>query len=235
MTTMIATIRDPAWLSPLGADAVLRAQGADPVRVRARSPRLVQLAERAQREGMSLLAPTVIQRRFTVLDRTHDSLRLREGGRLSSRLLATACAGAVELIVMAVTIGEALERASAEAAAREPGLALALDGFGTAAVEALAAAEARRIAAASRSTGSDAGPSLSPGMAGWPLETGQRQLFRLLGACTYPISLGAFGMMTPRKSLTLVIGLGPTLRADAGPCDFCTSRNHCRHRARPSG
>ena len=204
-------------------DAILRAQGADPARVRARSPRLVALAERALREGRSLIAPVVISRRFAVADRSHAAIQLSGGGRLSGPLVAGECAPAAEIVVMAVTIGAALENAVARAMPAEPAFALALDGLGSAAVEAIANAERAAIA-------TNAGAPLSPGMEGWPLERGQRELFALLGEGPHPIRLLESGMMAPRKSLSFVIGIGPAMRSGASHCDFCGSRDRCRHR-----
>ena len=230
MTSVLPVLETPDWLSRLDTDAVLRGQGADPVRVRARSPRLVALAGRALLEGMPLLAPSIVNQRYTVLSRNHTGLRLRGGGGLTSPLIAVECAPAEELIVTAVTIGAGLENATVEAMTREPGFGLALDGLGTAAVEALASAEADRIAVMAAATGSCTGPPLSPGMEGWPLQRGQRDIFRLLGEGSHAIRLHESGMMAPVKSLTLVIGLGPAMRSGASHCEFCSSRDRCRHR-----
>ncbi|MDZ4862079.1 MAG: hypothetical protein SGJ01_01435 [Gemmatimonadota bacterium] len=230
MTAAVHGVEATGWFPRLDVDAVLRGQGADPVRVRARSPRLVALAERALLEGKPLLVPAIVSRRYAVLSRNHTGLRFRGGSGLSSRLIATGCAPAEELIVMAVTIGAGLETATAAAMNREPGFGLALDGLGTAAVEALASAATDRITVMAAAMGSCAGPPLSPGMEGWPLQPGQRDLFRLLGEGNLPIQLHASGMMAPAKSLTLVVGLGPAMRAGASHCEFCPSRDRCRHR-----
>lgn len=227
---MTTALEAPDWLSRLDADAVLCGQGADPARIRGRSPRLVALAERALLEGMPLLVPAIVSRRYAVLSRNHTGLRFRGGSGLRSRLIATECAPAEELIVMAVTIGAGLETATARAMAGDPGFGLALDGLGTAAVEALASAAAERLTETAAAMGSCAGPPLSPGMEGWPLQPGQRDLFRLLGDGSHAIRLHESGMMTPVKSLTLVIGLGPAMRSGASHCEFCSSRDRCRHR-----
>ncbi len=230
MTTTLQVVEATSWFSRVDVDAVLRGQGADPARVRARSPRLVALAARALQEGMPLLAPSIVSQRYAVLSRHHAGLRFRGGSGLSSRLIAIECAPAEELIVMAVTIGAELERVTARVIALEPGLGLALDGLGTAAVEVLATSEASRIAAMAAAMGSCAGPPLSPGMEGWPLQRGQREIFRLLGEGSHAIRLHECGMMAPVKSLTLVIGLGPAMRVGASHCEFCSSSSSCRHR-----
>ena len=214
----------------LDVDAILRAQGADPSRIRARSPRLVTIAERARREGSPLIAPAVASRRLVVTELTHRALIFSTGERLSAPLIAHECAAATELVVLVATIGAALEDASAHAMRDDPAFALALDGLGTAAVESLANAERARLAGEMSALSSFAGPALSPGMDGWPLEPGQREIFALLSGNELPVRLLESGMMHPRKSLSFVIGLGPAMNARASHCDHCGSRERCRHR-----
>ena len=211
-------------------DAILRAQGADPARVRARSPRLVAVAERAWREGAPLLAPAVTARRLRVERRTHGAIRFDGGERLSAPLVADVCAAATEIAVIVVTIGAALEDASAAVMPHDPAFALALDGLGTAAVEALANEEKARLAGEMSALGSAAGAALSPGMEGWPLDAGQREIFALLRDRALAVRLLESGMMHPRKSLSFIVGLGPAMDASASHCDYCSSRDRCRHR-----
>ncbi|MBZ5526696.1 MAG: hypothetical protein LAN71_02180 [Acidobacteriia bacterium] len=64
-------------LIEVDVDQVLRAQGADPGKLRARQPRAVDLAERALREGMQVLAPRVLCRSFTVQSVLHVCQPLR--------------------------------------------------------------------------------------------------------------------------------------------------------------
>jgi hypothetical protein len=72
--------------------------------------------------------------------------------------------------------------------------------------------------------------AFSPGMAGWPLESGQRQIFGLLDAALAGIRLGAEGMMFPRKSLSIVFGLGRDVEDGGRTCDHCAALGKCRHR-----
>jgi hypothetical protein len=113
----------------------------------------------------------------------------------------------------------------------EPALGLALDGLANAAVVALATARVDRIRAEAHARGWGTGIQLSPGMAGWPLERGQRTLFALLPA-DGPVRLSESGTMFPRKSLSMMVGVGSDLTVWASTCDLCSSRDRCRHRGR---
>ena len=50
---------------------------------------------------------------------------------------------------------------------------------------------------------------LSPGLVGWPVASGQRQLFALVDAASAGVSLTEGYMMVPKKSTSLAIGIGP--------------------------
>jgi cobalamin-dependent methionine synthase I len=108
---------------------------------------------------------------------------------------------------------------------------LALDGVGSAAAEALAHAACRRFATLAATEGLQTTVSLSPGMLGWPVEEGQRQLFSLLDASLIGVILTRDYLMIPRKSLSLVIGVGTKVNVEGKPCDFCTMYDTCRYRS----
>ena len=126
------------WDLRLDVDTVLRGQGADPATIRKRSPRLVESAERALEEGNLLLQPRVTARRLLVEDLRHERLELEGGGKLSGELLVKHMGGAQEAIIVLCTVGEALERRAADVSKEDAVYGLALDGVGSAGVEALA-------------------------------------------------------------------------------------------------
>ena len=86
---------------------------------------------------------------------------------------------------------------------------LALEGVGSAAVEALANAvcvyfEEKAAEENLRST-----IPLSPGMIGWPLEQGQSPIFKLLDTKEFGISLTPSSLMLPRLRSNFVSLLAP--------------------------
>jgi hypothetical protein len=161
---------------------------------------------------------------------THSNVRLTGGGVLSGPLVAAQLASAREVAVVLATVGPEIADLIGVAAGQSPSLALALEGVATAALEASVAEVIQGLERAAGQEGWRAGPALNPGMEGWPLETGQRELFALLGGCASPVRLRDSGMMWPRHSLSLAVGLGPDLSRDAVTCDWCGARARCRHR-----
>jgi hypothetical protein len=211
-------------------DAVLRAQGADPATVRTRSRRLVAHAERAVVEGAALLAPTVAQNRRAITAVRHDQIRLEGGALLSGPLVTRELGAAQEVVAIIVTIGDRLEALVSNLIAAEPAFALALDGFGSAAVQAIADAACERIRVEAAVAGMQTTLPLSPGMVGWDLGTGQRQIMALLGESNAPVRLTRSDLMLPRKSLSMVLGIGVEVTAEGSVCDRCNLADTCRHR-----
>ena len=138
----------PIWKSQdldFGVDAVLRGQGAEPGAIRERSPRLVDLAERALEEGTSLLEPTTLFRELDVETLRHERLILDGGSTLSGTLIAEHLGPADRVISILCTVGDALEDHAGEVSQENIVYGLALDGVGSAAVEALANAACKHF------------------------------------------------------------------------------------------
>ena len=224
----------------IGVDQVLRAQGADPAVVRSRRPKPVEAAEWALELGLSSIEPSVLYESFAVKEVRHESLALsRNGGlserlRLRGRLLASQLSGARRVIAALCTIGERLEAAAVNLMDSDPVKALALEGVGSAATEALALSACNRFEAQAAAEGLKSTLPLSPGMIDWPVEVGQPQIFQLLRSeiDRYPafrLSLSPSAMMLPRKSVSFVLGLGSDVNKQGKPCDYCTVKETCRY------
>ncbi len=199
------------------------------------SPPLVATAEEVLGEVQELLAPAALYTILAVRDFEHRQVVLDGGATFSGPLVARALAGAVEVAAAVCSIGPALdERVSALFAAGDPIRAMALDGAGTAAVKQLAAMVGIRICDAATARGWSVGMRASPGQEGWPIQQ-QRVLFGLVPGEKIGVQLTSSCLMLPRKSVSFVIGLGPDVRADSVPCDFCSKRERCQWRAQKPG
>ena len=217
------------WDLRLDVDVVLRNQGADPAAIRKRSPRLVESAGRALEEGNLLLQPRVIARRLLIEDLQHERLKLEGNGRLSGGLLAEHMGGAQEVVIVLCTVGEELERRAAEISREDAVYGMALDGVGSAGVEALANAACALFEEEATKEDCQVTIPLSPGMVGWSVEQGQPQIFDLLDASEVGVRLTESMMMLPRKSLTFVLGIGKELIAGGRTCDYCSLKETCRY------
>jgi hypothetical protein len=217
------------WDLIIDVDQVLRGQGADPTSIRERSTNLVEIAERAISEGFPLLEPELLYRRFSVESVIHERLLLEGGGELKGALLAQHMAPATEVIVILCTIGIGVETLVKDSMATDIVFALALDGLGSAGVEALANAACRYFEIEAEAAGLATSIPLSPGMVDWTVEDGQPQIFNLLPVEDIGITLTPSYIMLPRKSLSMVIGLGKAMTAVGTQCDFCSMRETCRY------
>jgi hypothetical protein len=134
------------------------------------------------------------------------------------------------VVVIVCTVGRELEEHASQVMASDPTYGLALDGLGSAATDALAAATCDHFEKQAELEGLRTTMPIFPGMVGWPVSEGQLQVFSLLQADLIGVRLLPSGMMVPRKSLTLVIGLGAEVSTEGTPCDYCTMRDGCRYR-----
>ena len=144
-------------------------------------------------------------------------------------MIAQHLARAQQVIVMVCTIGEALEARVARAMDDDPVFGLALDGLGSVAVESLAGLACNRFEGQTGARGWHASLPLSPGMIGWPVAEGQAQIFALLDPGLTGVRLTDSGMMIPRKSLSLVLGLGEEVASGASACSVCSLNATCRY------
>jgi hypothetical protein len=213
----------------LDVDRVLRAQGGDPAQIRARSPRLLETAERALLEGLLLIDPLVAYQEFKVKKIQHERMLLSGDKSLYGKGIVQLLSGSEKIVVMISTIGIALETYTRHMLIDDPSYGLALDGLGTAAVEALSIKACSLFGEQAEAEGKESTIPFSPGIDGWSVEDGQAQLFRLIDPAEARISLTSAGMMVPQKSLTQVIGIGEDVERGGRICDYCSLRMSCRY------
>lgn len=223
----MAILKD--WQLDLDVDSVLRGQGADPAKIRGRSPHLVTMAGRALEEGLPLVQPRVLIERFTVSAIQHERVLLNGNRALQGQLLTQHLAPAEEVVVVLCSIGPELEEHTTQVMSNEVVYGLALYGVGSAAVEALANAACRAVEQEAAARELQTTIPLSPGMVGWSVAEGQPQLFELVDGKAAGIELTPAGIMLPVKSLSMVIGLGAKLDAKGRTCDYCAMRETCRY------
>lgn len=214
----------------IGVDQVLRAQEANPEMVRKRSSRLIDVTEKALELGFPLLEPKVLYEKFRPESIRHETLHLENDGHLSGSLITQHLAPAEEVIVILCTVGFPLEEHSVEVVKTDPSVGLALEGVGSAGVETLANAVCNHFEKDAEDKGWQATIPLSPGMIGWPIEKGQPEIFSLLSGEVIGVTLTTSHLMLPRKSLSMVIGIGKNINAKGTTCDFCSMTETCRYK-----
>jgi hypothetical protein len=218
------------WSLDLDIDLVLRWQGVEPSRAKQRNSPLLQIADEALQLGRSLIKPVALVQTLPVEAIRHERLSLAGGGSLSGPAIAQFLAGAQEVVVVICTIGDQIELLISEAMKSEPALGMSLDGLANGAVENLGTEVCRYFERIAAQRGWQCGLPVSPGMDGWPLAQAQKQLFNLLDSSLVGVLLTDSAVMVPVKSASMILGLGPEVSVQGGPCDFCNLRETCRYR-----
>jgi hypothetical protein len=193
-----------------------------------------RLFDAALAEGQRLMAPRAVVRWLPVVAREANGLDVA-GTALSIPEIGARW-GAVEHVAASVcTIGDALERRVAELwEARELPLASMLDSVGSGAVESLAEYVNDVLCQQGLAAGLVVTNRISPGYAGWDVAE-QRALFRLCAGAPAGVALNEACVMSPGKSISLLVGAGRDARADHyfSQCARCWMRD-CAYRRTPA-
>lgn len=145
--------------------------------------------------------------------------------------------GAEGVAAVVCTIGPKLEKQAANYFKQdEPLRGVLLDGIGSAAVDLLAEEVCQLMTEKASSRGHQAGSPISPGMQGLPI-TEQQQLINMVPAEEIGVSLTSSGILSPLKSSSMVIGMGPSMKmwTRADVCSQCSLRKTCPYRKEAKG
>jgi len=209
-------------------DQVLTCQGADPSSLRRRRPDIIRLTEEVLEREWHLAKPVLLSRYYKVRSFSNDTLLLEDGGSLRGPAITQNLAFAEAVVLMIGTIGPGIDRRISESFSQKPGYALAVDGLGTAAADALREAAEHTFQKQADLRGWRLSRYLSPGMVGWKILEGQKQVFSLLKGEKIGVDLMFSGQMTPQKSISGVLGMGSLVERPTGPpCQFCSVRETC--------
>lgn len=141
--------------------------------------------------------------------------------------------GAVEVVLMAVTLGHGVDRELRRLSLTDPLEQVLFDAAATAAVERLADQTEARIREEAHERGLFCGWRFSPGYGDLPLDVQANLLARLDAMRRLGITLTPSNLMVPTKSVTAIIGIHRTPQSGlASSCDLCALRPHCGLRTR---
>jgi hypothetical protein len=179
-----------------------------------------------------LLEPAVAYEYYKVTGMSPSQASLEGDKTIQGPLLYTIFPEAKELAVVVCTIGPKLEKQVTDySKSGETLRGVLLDGIGSAAVDMLVPEACRLIASEASSHGHQTSSPVSPGWPGLPL-TEQWNLFELVNTQKIGVSLTSSGIMVPRKSISMVVGIGPQMATwtQAEVCARCNLRKTCPYR-----
>lgn len=180
-------------------------------------------------EDQHLLKPAIVYEIHDIAQIDHSGLRLKDNKILKGSFFSSIISTAEELAVAICTIGPNLEKKVSDYfQSNEPLRGVLLDGIGSAAVDLLAQETCKLVAQKASSRSYQTSSPLNPGMSGFPLSE-QWQLFQIVPAEKIGVSLTSAGVMVPRKSISLIIGLGPQMKSATRKeaCDYCNLKKTC--------
>ena len=179
----------------------------------------------------NLLEPAIAYEIYSISKMNRRQLSLEGNLVVSGPLIPSLLPGARELAVVVGTIGPRLEKQATDYFNRdEPLRGMLLDGIGSAAVDSLTQEVCKFMADEASSRGYQVSSPVNPGMPGLPI-TEQWHLLKMVPAREIGVSLTSSGMMVPRKSTSMVMGIGPQMKTwtRAEVCARCCLRRTCPH------
>jgi hypothetical protein len=197
------------------------------------TPDVRALFDEALAEGRRLMAPRAAIRWAPVTRAGPDLLEI-DGERLTIPRVGALWGPVEQAAAVVCTIGETLERRVAALwEARELPLASMLDSVGSGAVESLAE-YVNDLLCQQGLPDLRVTNRISPGYADWDVAE-QARLFRLCPAGAIGVDLNAACVMTPAKSISLLVGAGARARVDHyfSQCARCWMRS-CAYRRVPA-
>jgi hypothetical protein len=186
----------------------------------------------AEVENNGLLKPAVAYEIFSGEEMDRRQLSLKHVGDIRAGLLTSLIPDMKEIAVLVCTIGPGLEeKVTAYSCNGETLRGLLLDGIGSAAVDSLAVEACAIIAKEASSRGYQISSPISPGMPCLPL-TEQEWLLKLVHAEHIGVSLTRSAVMVPRKSTSMVVGLGYNMETltQTEICARCSLHSTCQYK-----
>jgi len=142
-----------------------------------------------------------------------------------SRVIAQLLKQCERVAVFLVTIGNGLEEKVCQLA--EEGLVLeasVLDAIGSSAAENVAEFVQDRVVEMAHAQNLCTSRRFSPGYCDWALRQ-QKMVFKAINDNSTGVRLTKECLMIPRKSISGIIGIGPTDMKNYNPCNTCKKRN----------
>lgn len=211
----------------INTDLVLRAQGMDPILVKSKSPRLVNITSQAIEAGKFLLEPRVAYERHKIQEFIKKGIQLDNGKTLEGELIQKHFIHSEDIVIAVCTIGNKLDELVAGTFPENPALAMAIEGMASAATEVLGNTFCNYLESLVGKEGLLINLPINPGMVGWPLEEGQPQIFDILDTNGIEVTLEPSGLMKPLKSLSMVVGVGHFFDDHMKSCDLCSLQKTC--------
>ena len=199
------------------------------------TPEVAEICDQALAEGERLMEPRVVYRAIRVSSQATDLIKLTEAAEFHIPEIGRLWGPLQSVGIGVCTIGEGLERRVRDLwESREFPLAVMLDSVGSAAAECLAEYVNDLLCQVAIPEALRVTNRISPGYAGWDVSD-QRCIFSLCPGHLAGVTLNSACVMTPAKSISFLVGIGPEARVDHyfTQCRRCWMKE-CAYRRAPA-
>lgn len=216
---------------------VLRSTGISPAKAEKKNGAILQMCRDALEQSRSLINQKILYRVLPVIGTDDRGLIINTGTPSNTRpihiggsVLNREIPQATELVVILMTLGPELEDRAIKLTHTSTTEGYILDSVGGAALRYISNTVCSYFEELFASRGLKISHPYDPGMEGWPVETGQPEIFSVLNGEEAGVRLNEHFMMIPKKSMTMVMGAGKDIATTRRSCDTCPSRNTCIYR-----
>lgn len=196
-------------------------------------PSIKSLVDEEIAEAYQLIRPSCFYQFMDIKRIRRPKLTLVNGTNitLTSEVLSWALYPCRQAVVFVASIGPALEKRVARLMKEgQSGKAIILDAIGSEAAEKTVYYLQEKVRRVAKLDDAETTLRYSPGYCDWDI-TQQKLLFGVMNSAPIMVNLSDECLMTPRKSISGIIGLGwdEKSRLKLPPCRFCT-RQDCKNR-----
>jgi hypothetical protein len=214
-------------------EQVLQAQGSDPEVILKRKPELKPLTRQAIEIVIQLAEPVVFLATRSITRIDHRFIHLGDSLRMQGETIDRALRPAEGVIASICTIGSRVDNSIRETFQNDPPLAHAMDTAAACCIDRIGSVVCQASEQVMQRSNRNTGIPISPGAPDWDVASGQPHVFSLFAGVPLSVSLNASGMMSPLKSISMLIPYGTRLDQTSKPCDFCTMKSTCTFRQQP--
>ncbi|WP_139044385.1 hypothetical protein [Leptolinea tardivitalis] len=211
-------------------DRVLSVQGSRPDILMKRRPELADLTRKAIQIITDLARPELTLICKPVHRKDHRFIYLDEHIRLEGKTIERALRPADGAIVFFATLGSGVDVVISNSFKEDPALAYAMDASASCLIDSIGTIVCQVSEDVMNQTGLRTGIPISPGAPDWDAATGHRQLGALFAGLPLNIKINSSGMMTPVKSISMLIPYGRQMDQSSRSCDFCAMSATCTYK-----
>lgn len=221
----------------IGVKDLFRSSGISPAKAEKKGGALLSIGEKTVEKGLTLIKPKIVYRILSVEAVCSNGLLLNSGTPggedpfcFGGAFLAGEIPQAEKLVVILMTIGQELETEAIRLTKTSTMEGYMLDCLGSAALRYISNTVWTYFEKLYCTDNLEVSHPYDPGMEGWPVNVGQQEIFNVLSGEETGVVLNEYFMMIPKKSMTMVLGVGRGFKSTRRSCSTCSSKDNCIYR-----